>query len=125
MDRLQSARVTISLVNLAADTLTNRFKKAHAEAWFVFKYTNDDQCGIPVPPNFVGMVMPSIEFVGFVRERRGRLAGEQEFQDVAPDPLDAQQSSDERSEEDPEESSEEDSEDAYSDEDDLPECQSD
>ena len=46
------------------------------------KYTSDDLSGIAVPPNFAGMVMPSIDFVGYVWERRC----EHEFQDVAPHP---------------------------------------
>lgn len=107
MDRLKSARGTISLVNLAAETLTNRFKRAHAEAWYVFKYTSDHLSGVVAPLSFADMVMPSIDFVGYVRERRARLAGEHEFQDVAPDALDVQQSSDEGSVEETEEGSEE------------------
>ncbi len=128
MDRLKSARDTISLVNLAAETLTNRFKRAHAEAWFFFKYTADDLAGNAVPPSFAGMVMhrsfhSSSDFVTYVRDRREWLAGEHEFQDVAPDP----QSSDESSEEETEEDAEEESEEAYigEDEDDVLEYQSD
>ncbi len=115
MDLLKSARGTVSLVNLAAETLTNRFKRAHAEAWFFFKYTEDDLAGKAVPPSFAGMVMhrsfhSSIDFVSYVRERREWLAGEHEFQDVAPDPQSSDESSEEETEEDSEEESEEDPE---------------
>ncbi|KAL0030445.1 hypothetical protein WJX79_005663 [Trebouxia sp. C0005] len=91
MERLQGARLTISLVNGACYTMTNRFLKAHAEAWFNLKYSHDYQIGIPVPLAFQVMVIPvTMENLWAVREIRHNLGGESEHQDVAPDEQDAQ-----------------------------------
>ena len=42
----------VSLVNQAAHTLSNRYLKAHAEAWMCFKYTADHLAGVLVPAQF-------------------------------------------------------------------------
>jgi len=91
MDRLKGAKMTISLVNGASATLTNRFLKAHAEAWFIMKYSNDWQAGILVPLAFTAMVIPvTMENLCTVRLLRQNLGGESEHQDVAPDERDVQ-----------------------------------
>lgn len=93
MTRLKGCKMTISLVNGASATLTNRFLKAHAEAWFTFKYSSDWQAGIPVPRAFTAMVIPAIwESLWSVRLLRQNLGGESEHQDVAADERDVQPS---------------------------------
>ena len=99
MERLQGARVTISLVNGACYTLTNRFLKAHAEAWYNLKYSNDYQIGILVPLAFQVMVIPvTEENLWAVREIRRTLGGESEHQDVAPDERDVQRDTEQATE---------------------------
>lgn len=97
MERLQGARGTVSLVNGASDTLTNRFRKAHAEAWLTVKYSHDRQAGTLGPQAFAGMAIPvTRENMYTVRQIRQHCAGEHEHQDLAPDKedvhMDAQQS---------------------------------
>ncbi|DBA85409.1 TPA: hypothetical protein ACH3X2_006087 [Trebouxia sp. C0005] len=101
MERLQGARLTISLVNGACYTMTNRFLKAHAEAWFNLKYSHDYQIGIPVPLAFQVMVIPvTMENLWAVREIRHNLGGESEHQDVAPDEQDIQKDGGQHAQED-------------------------
>ena len=91
MDRLKGARMTVSLVNGACGTMTNRFLKAHAEAWFNMKYSHDYQIGILIPLAFQVMVIPvTMENLWAVRETRQIVAGKSEHQDVAPDERDVQ-----------------------------------
>lgn len=90
-ERLQGATGTISLLNGASDTLTNRFLRAHAEAWFTFKYSHDYQTGTLVPQAFLAMTMPlTWNNVYTVRCVRERSAGESEHQDLAPHAEDVQ-----------------------------------
>ncbi|KAA6422315.1 MAG: hypothetical protein FRX49_07785 [Trebouxia sp. A1-2] len=101
MERLQGARLTISLVNGACYTMTNRFLKAHAEAWFNLKYSHDYQIGIPVPLAFQVMVIPvTMENLWALREIRHNLGGESEHQDVAPDEQDIQKDGGQHAQED-------------------------
>ncbi|DBA95050.1 TPA: hypothetical protein ACH3X1_002563 [Trebouxia sp. C0004] len=91
MERLQGARFTISLVNGACYTMTNRFLKAHAEAWYNFKYSHDYQIGIPVPLAFQVIMTPvTLENLWAVCEIRHNLGGQSEHQDVASDERDVQ-----------------------------------
>ena len=91
MERLQGATLTISLVNGACYTLTNRFLKAHAEAWYNFKNSNDSLIGMLVPLAFHGMVIPvTEENLWAVRQIRQHLGGDSEHQDLAPDVRDVQ-----------------------------------
>ena len=98
MGRLQTACYTVSLVNQAAYTLTNRYLKAHAEAWMSFRYAADKHAGILVPAQFVHMVGSGQEWVQAVRVARSQAAGSGEHQDLAPHELDAEQSSEAGSE---------------------------
>ncbi|KAL0042161.1 hypothetical protein WJX77_004947 [Trebouxia sp. C0004] len=91
MERLQGAKLTISLVNGACATLTNRFLRAHAEAWFTMKYSHDWQTGILVPQAFAAMAIPvTRDNMCMVRQLRQSIAGEHEHQDLAPDERDVQ-----------------------------------
>ncbi len=91
MQRLQGATITVSLVNAACYTMTNRFLKAHAEAWYNLKYSSDSLTGIPVPLAFHAMVIPVTEQnLWAVREIRQQIGGLSEHQDLAPDVRDVE-----------------------------------
>ncbi len=99
MERLQGATLTISLVNGACYTLTNRFLKAHAEAWYNFKNSNDSLIGMLVPLAFHVMIIAvTEENLWAVREIRQHLGGVSEHQDLAPHELDVQRDTEQATE---------------------------
>ncbi len=99
MERLQGATMMIYLVNAACYTITNKFLKAHAEAWYNWKYSSDSLIGMLVPLAFRAMVIPvTEENLWLVRDIRQRLGGVSEHQDLAPHELDVQRDTEQAAE---------------------------
>ena len=81
--------------------MTNRFLKAHAEAWYNFRYSHDCLIGMLVPLAFHAMIIPvTEENLWAVRQIRQHLGGVSEHQDLAPDVRDVQSDTEQAAEED-------------------------
>ena len=79
----------VMLVNHAKDTMTNRYLKAHAQAWFTFKYSSWQELQSGPPPAFSDMVIQlNASSVYQVRKVRWEVGGKSEHQDLAPHEVD-------------------------------------
>ena len=92
MEHLKSAQVTQTLINRSGDCLVNRYLKAHAKAWLIFKYSFDFGNGVFAPPEFARLQFVMTEQnIQAVRNQRMKDGGDHEHQDVEPHVLDVQQ----------------------------------
>ena len=86
---LKSATMSMMLVNHAKESMTNRYLKAHAQAWFTFKYSSWQELQRGPPPDFSDMVIQlNANSVYQVRKVRLEVGGNSEHQDLAPHELD-------------------------------------